>query len=319
METLRRTPFPYISTSNETAYLSLEDYIQFVLDESNIDVILIINRTISLLITYATADTIRAWLQDITTALLGVAYINRFDTLCVRELPFDDSISINPVTQTWSDSTIINSTANPQKFGNVYSALNIKVPYISPLYGTQVFYAKAITFITSLTVDNIKFSSPIYYIESIELRGGEGVSISDIIYNTISCSLTLNSTSLSAQTVEIVIKACVINIESNDVLKTNPLVLGKFDLTKDVVTPYIQSNSEADSHANEYFLALGDPSSNFEIDTYWNPATELCDRITINSSTEGINVDIAVTKQTWTWDGTLSAVVEGRKLFHREV
>lgn len=317
MDKLKNTPFPYLSATNYPTYLNISNYISLVAETVGFECSKTIYRTITLLLAYSLSSYIKEWLQEIAESIIGVAYINRFNTLQVREMPFDDNINRNAVKQVWSDSDIIISTVNPQKFGNAYSSLTINVPYISPLGEQEVFYVKDLKFTSSITISNIKFTSPIYYIESIEIRGAQYFSIDLINYNATSGEITLTSTSQNEQTVEIIIKACTISIVKKDIIKTNPLTIGMYELNKNIDAMYIQSLSYANDYATEYFLALGDVSSNFEIETYWNPAIELCDRITINSESEGILVDIAITKQTWTWDGSLSATVEGRKLFHR--
>jgi hypothetical protein len=317
METLRTMQFPYVPLINDPDYLNLSDYITYVVLAAGFDCDLTIYRTITLLLAYSTSEYIKEWLQKITEAIIGVAYINRLNTLQVRELPFDDNVSRNQVKQIWLDSDIIINVSNPQKFSNTYSSLIVSIPVVSPLSTLNVAYIKELVFTSTITISNIKFSQPIYYIESIEIRGSSSVMIDDVKYNSFSCELTLSSSSLEQQTVEIIVNACVMITIKNDKTFTNPVTINNYTLEKVIDTPYIQSLEMATAYTEEYFLALGDPSSNFEVETYWNPAVELCDRITINSQIGGVLVDIAITKQTWTWDGTLSANVEGRKLFNR--
>jgi hypothetical protein len=315
METLRKMPMPYVSTANDPLYLSLSNYASYTAQNANINISYTVYHEVSLILAYSPRKTVKEFLQDVATALPGVAYVSRLNFTTVREFPLDDNVTRNPVKSVWSDTNIILGTVNPQKFSNVYSKLTIAVPHISPVHGVEVFYAKSITLTTGKVLTNIAFTDSIYYIETIEVRGGTNVTVSDVKYNATSGQLTLSCT--GTQTVELIIKACVINVQTDESTFLNPTVNGRYDLNKDIDTPYLQSVAACTTYATEYFLALGDPTSNFEVETYWDPSVELCDRITLTSPAEGLSVDIAVMKQTWTWDGTLSAMVEGRKLFHR--
>lgn len=260
---------------------------------------------------------LRGWLEDnsVRSALNSLCVAGNCNVIVDRH----NVIRVRPnvVNQahvtTLNDETQIEFGDNPQRFLDTYSTVKVKykIPFLKDrellLRIDDLVLPTGDTILSPLTFTN----GPVMTVEEMRLMNAKNTRIVDINYGAWTASITLNNAGVS-EIVSLEIWGQPIGTVGAEHVVTS--AGATFQKTITIENALIQSQDAANGFGSNLLQYVSDPTANFKFTLRGDPSIELNDVVKILDPADRIpDVNIIVTRHVLKYDGSLSAVIDGRR------